>query len=152
MHKEQFEQSTGRTLELLPGSSIFADSVDDVFAKVFHTTIQSHLHRMVRALDMHHDGSGWAIVRSHVERCAMRTWGVRARPHRPRVETDPSVASCVIPPTAQAVAAGSGSGALVRPVGALQGPADHAAGEHALRRKRPHSVGRAEEGGKARVG
>ena len=68
MHRERFESTTGTTLELMPGSSIFADDLDDVYTKVFHTVIQNQLHRLVRALDLHDNGEGWAVIRQHVMR------------------------------------------------------------------------------------
>jgi hypothetical protein len=66
--RAQYARTTGHPLELLPGSSIDADGPEDVYGKVFHTVVQSHLHRLVRALGLHYNGAGWAIIREHVAR------------------------------------------------------------------------------------
>jgi len=65
---EMYKRTTGHAIDLKEGSTIVASSLDEVYIKVFHTTIQNHLHRLIRALDLHHDGSGWEIVRRHVWR------------------------------------------------------------------------------------
>ncbi|KAJ3170865.1 hypothetical protein HDU87_008693 [Geranomyces variabilis] len=49
-------------------SSIIVSSLDKVYVNVFHCLVQNQLHRLVRALDLHHCGTGWTIVRKHVSR------------------------------------------------------------------------------------
>lgn len=35
---------------------------------LYHTLIHSHLQRLIRVLDLHYDGRGWAMVRKHLTR------------------------------------------------------------------------------------
>jgi len=67
-HPETVLGETGVSVSLLEGSSIEANSMDDVYRVFFHAGIQSHLHRLIRALGMHHNRRGWEMVRENLQR------------------------------------------------------------------------------------
>eukprot|EP00732_Lithocolla_globosa_P003325 Lithocolla_globosa_v1_NODE_2619_length_1930_cov_39.573867.p1 type:complete len:560 gc:universal NODE_2619_length_1930_cov_39.573867:45-1724(+) len=64
----KFQASTGLSIQLKPGSAPLADSMDDLWHKFVHTLFQHHLHRLIRALDLHYSGEGWAITRQELEK------------------------------------------------------------------------------------
>ncbi|KAJ2558372.1 hypothetical protein EV175_000819 [Coemansia sp. RSA 1933] len=79
VHGETFRKSTGAYIDMLPDSCTDAQSMYEVYDLAYHTLIQTQLHRLVRALRLHYQGNGWAIVRqafeqrvpeSHPLRCA----------------------------------------------------------------------------------
>ncbi|KAJ1662217.1 hypothetical protein IW140_006104 [Coemansia sp. RSA 1813] len=79
IHRETFRKSTGAYIDMLPDSCTDAQSMYEVYDLAYHTLIQCQLHRLVRALNLHYQGNGWAIVRkafeqrvpkSHALRCA----------------------------------------------------------------------------------
>jgi siderophore synthetase component len=41
-----------------------APSISACYRIVYHTVISCHLHRLVRTLELHEDGSGWELIRS----------------------------------------------------------------------------------------
>jgi len=47
--------------------TIIKRSLDTVYASGFSAIIQSHLHRLARALDVHYSGEGWGIIREELE-------------------------------------------------------------------------------------
>ncbi|KAJ1677464.1 hypothetical protein EV182_006119 [Spiromyces aspiralis] len=63
VHRPTFKASTGKDIDMLPDSCTDAQSMYEVYDLAFHTLIQCHLHRLVRALDLHYNGQGWGIVR-----------------------------------------------------------------------------------------
>ncbi|KAL1917589.1 uncharacterized protein VTP21DRAFT_3982 [Calcarisporiella thermophila] len=63
LHQETLELTTGRRVEVLPGSVIEAENAKDTYKLLHHTLIQCHLQQVVRALQLHADGIGWQIVR-----------------------------------------------------------------------------------------
>ncbi|KAJ2161472.1 hypothetical protein GGF46_001411 [Coemansia sp. RSA 552] len=67
VHRETFKQSTGTYIDMLPDSCTSAESMYEVYDLAYHTLIQCQLHRLVRALDLHYCGGGWAIVRKSFE-------------------------------------------------------------------------------------
>lgn len=52
--------------KIRPGSFQFTDTLHAASKVLYHTLFASHLHRLVRALDLHADNSGWAIIRQHL--------------------------------------------------------------------------------------
>ncbi|KAJ1665952.1 hypothetical protein IW140_002878 [Coemansia sp. RSA 1813] len=70
VHPETFRRSTGHELPMLPGNSTTARTMDEVYDVAYHTLIQCHINRLVRALGLHYSGSGWAIVREELARAA----------------------------------------------------------------------------------
>ncbi|KAJ2708377.1 hypothetical protein H4R19_004773 [Coemansia spiralis] len=63
VHRPTFRASTGADIDMLPDSSTDAHSLDQVYDVAYHTLIQCHLHRLIRALGLHYRGNGWALVR-----------------------------------------------------------------------------------------
>ncbi|KAJ2718207.1 hypothetical protein GGI07_005851, partial [Coemansia sp. Benny D115] len=68
VHRETFTRSTGATIDMLPDSCTDAPIMYEVYDLAYHTLIQCQLHRLVRALDLHYSGGGWAIVREAFEK------------------------------------------------------------------------------------
>ncbi|KAJ2856464.1 hypothetical protein GGI22_003810 [Coemansia erecta] len=67
IHRETFKKSTGAYIDMLPDSCTDAQSMYEVYDLAYHTLIQCQLHRLVRALKLHYQGNGWAIVRKAFE-------------------------------------------------------------------------------------
>ncbi|GJJ10653.1 hypothetical protein Clacol_004880 [Clathrus columnatus] len=53
---------------IAPGHSIIADTLEDVYTRLYHTLIHNHLQQLIRVLKLHYNGIGWEIVRSHLEK------------------------------------------------------------------------------------
>lgn len=51
---------------IAPGHSIIADTLEDVYTRLYHTLIHNHLQQLIRVLNLHHSGLGWDIVRRHL--------------------------------------------------------------------------------------
>lgn len=67
-HAPTVAEHTGVTVTLLEGSSIVAETSEDAYRVFFHAGIQSHLHRIIRAVGLHHNGVGWRMVRENLQR------------------------------------------------------------------------------------
>ncbi|ORX84409.1 hypothetical protein K493DRAFT_320108 [Basidiobolus meristosporus CBS 931.73] len=63
VHQETLEKSTGMRMDVLPNGCVEADNIEDVYHVAFHTMFNCHIHRLIRALDLHYSGEGWSIVR-----------------------------------------------------------------------------------------
>ncbi|KAI0267718.1 IucC family-domain-containing protein [Gloeopeniophorella convolvens] len=63
VHQPTLRASTGVTLDVVPGHSIIAETLDDVYTRTYHTMIHNHLQQLVRVLGLHYNGKGWGIVR-----------------------------------------------------------------------------------------
>ncbi|KAI8337933.1 IucC family-domain-containing protein [Chlamydoabsidia padenii] len=68
VHRETLIKSAGVDIDVLPDSCVVAETPDEVFKLLYHTLVHSHLQRLIRVLDLHYDGRGWAIVRKHLTR------------------------------------------------------------------------------------
>ncbi|KAJ1840811.1 hypothetical protein LPJ73_006319, partial [Coemansia sp. RSA 2703] len=77
VHRETFTHSTGKTIDMLPDSCTDATELYEVYDLAYHTLVQCQLHRLVRALDLHYCGSGWAVVRQSFERRVPETHPLR---------------------------------------------------------------------------
>jgi siderophore synthetase component len=66
VHYEAVEKATGIKVVLREGSAIVAHDMNDAYTVFFHSGIQQHIHRLVRALGLHYDASGWNIVRKNL--------------------------------------------------------------------------------------
>lgn len=53
---------------IAPGHSIIADTLEDVYTRLYHTLIHNHLQQLIRVLKLHYNGIGWAIVKSVLEK------------------------------------------------------------------------------------
>ncbi|KAI9468741.1 hypothetical protein LPJ55_005243 [Coemansia sp. RSA 990] len=67
VHRKTFYQSTGVDIDMLPDACTDAQSMYEVYDLAYHTLIQCQIHRLVRSLDLHYQGDGWAIVRESFE-------------------------------------------------------------------------------------
>ena len=63
VHPPTLLKSTGVTLDVVPGHSIIADTIDDVYARMYHTMFHNHLQQLVRVLELHYNGKGWQVIR-----------------------------------------------------------------------------------------
>lgn len=67
IHPETLKSSTGVDLDVHPGHSILAGNLDEVYTRTYHGMIHNHLQQFIRVLGLHYDGSGWKVVRQHLE-------------------------------------------------------------------------------------
>ncbi|KAJ2811780.1 hypothetical protein FBU31_007711, partial [Coemansia sp. 'formosensis'] len=68
VHRPTFASSTGVDIPMLPNSTTEAQSMYELYDLAYHTLVQCQLHRLVRALQLHYHGNGWAIVRKSFEK------------------------------------------------------------------------------------
>ncbi|KAI0321791.1 IucC family-domain-containing protein [Amylostereum chailletii] len=66
VHPETLRASTGVELDVAPNHSIIADSMDDVYTRMYHTVVHNHLQQLVRVLGLHYNGKGWDVVRKRL--------------------------------------------------------------------------------------
>ncbi|CEP15762.1 hypothetical protein [Parasitella parasitica] len=64
VHNETLRKSTGKELDVLPDSCVEAHTLDEVFKLLYHTLFHCQFQRLIRVLDLHYNGVGWAIVRN----------------------------------------------------------------------------------------
>lgn len=67
-HLDTIKKHTGIDLELMQGSSIISETLEDGYNVFFHAGIQSHLHRIIRATGLHFNGKGWEILAKNLRR------------------------------------------------------------------------------------
>ncbi|VDC02812.1 unnamed protein product [Peniophora sp. CBMAI 1063] len=67
VHAETLRASTGTDFQFLPGHCVVTASVEEAAKKLYHTLVFNHLQRLARSLGLHHDGSGWGLLRKHLE-------------------------------------------------------------------------------------
>ncbi|KAF5327365.1 hypothetical protein D9619_004465 [Psilocybe cf. subviscida] len=66
VHPETLKQTTGVEIDFLAGHSIIADTLDDVYTRMYHTIIHNHFQQLIRVLDLHYNGIGWETVRNQL--------------------------------------------------------------------------------------
>ena len=66
IHPPLLRQSTGIDFQFLPGHCVAADSLEETFAKFYHTFVHNHVQRLIRVLDLHCNGIGWALLRKYM--------------------------------------------------------------------------------------
>ncbi|KAH9052946.1 IucC family-domain-containing protein [Lactarius deliciosus] len=66
VHPPTLLKSTGVALDVVPGHSIVADTLDDVYMHTYRTVFHNHLQRLVRVLGLHHNGKGWQVIRTRL--------------------------------------------------------------------------------------
>ena len=66
VHPPTLLASTGVSPDIASGHSIIADSLDDVYARMYHTVVHNHFQQLVRVLGLHYNGKGWAVVRERL--------------------------------------------------------------------------------------
>ncbi|TFK75105.1 hypothetical protein BDN72DRAFT_892460 [Pluteus cervinus] len=67
VHRETLKDTTGVELDFLEGHSIIAEDLDDVYTRMYHTVFHNHFQQLIRILDLHYNGVGWALVRQRLE-------------------------------------------------------------------------------------
>ncbi|KAG0255170.1 hypothetical protein BGZ95_005851 [Linnemannia exigua] len=67
VHQETLFKSTGMRVPVLPGNPCEVTDLKEAYIRLYHSLIQMHLHRLIRALDLHYSGQGWLIVRTKLE-------------------------------------------------------------------------------------
>ncbi|KAG2224869.1 hypothetical protein INT45_008051, partial [Circinella minor] len=65
IHRETLKKSCGVDVDVLPNSSVIAESMDLVYNRLYHSLFHTHLQRLIRVLGMHHNGRGWEMVRHY---------------------------------------------------------------------------------------
>ncbi|KAK9763130.1 hypothetical protein K7432_010482 [Basidiobolus ranarum] len=63
VHQETLKKTIGMSMDVLPNGCVEAENLEDVYHVAFHTMFNCHIHRLIRALDLHYSGEGWSIVR-----------------------------------------------------------------------------------------
>lgn len=63
VHPPTLLASTGVALDVVSGHSIVAETLDDVYTRMYHTMIHNHLQQLVRVLGLHYNGKGWEVIR-----------------------------------------------------------------------------------------
>jgi Ferric iron reductase FhuF-like transporter len=66
VHPPTLLASTGVTLDVHPGHSIVAETLDDVYTRMYHTMYHNHLQQLVRVLGLHYNGKGWEVIRTRL--------------------------------------------------------------------------------------
>ncbi|KAG0245107.1 IucC family-domain-containing protein [Mortierella sp. GBAus27b] len=67
VHQETLFKSTGMRVQALPGNPNVVEELKAAYTRLYHALIQMHLHRLIRALDLHYSGEGWSILRTKLE-------------------------------------------------------------------------------------
>ncbi|KAJ3504978.1 hypothetical protein NLJ89_g7657 [Agrocybe chaxingu] len=66
IHPETLKATTNIDLDFLAGHSIIAETLDDVYTRMYHTIIHNHFQQLIRVLGLHHNGLGWEVVRQQL--------------------------------------------------------------------------------------
>jgi len=64
-HRETLKSSTGVDLDVHPDHLL--GNLDDIYARMYHCMVHNHLQQLIRVLGLHYDGSGWKVLRQHLE-------------------------------------------------------------------------------------
>jgi siderophore synthetase component len=72
VHPPTLLASTGVALDVVSGHSIVAETLDDVYTRMYHTMIHNHLQQLVRVLGLHYNGKGWEVIRVRVREAIPR--------------------------------------------------------------------------------
>lgn len=67
VHLETLKATTGVDLDFIEGHSVIGKTLDDVYTRMYHTIIHNHFQQLIRVLDLHYNGRGWAIVREQLK-------------------------------------------------------------------------------------
>ena len=66
IHPPTLLASTGVALDVFPGHSIIAKTLDDVYTRMYNTMIHNHFQQLVRVLGLHYNGKGWQVIRTRL--------------------------------------------------------------------------------------
>ncbi|KAL0573574.1 hypothetical protein V5O48_008388 [Marasmius crinis-equi] len=78
VHPETLRASTGVDFQFLPEHCVVTRTVEDAYPKLYHTLVHNHLQRLIRLLDMHHNGVGWEMLRKHLTAVIPPSHGLHA--------------------------------------------------------------------------
>ena len=67
IHLDTLKKTTGVEMEFLPGHSIIANDLDDVYTVMYNAMFHNHLQRFIRVLGLHYNGRGWTTARELLE-------------------------------------------------------------------------------------
>lgn len=68
VHAPTLKATTGVDLDVLPGHSIIAETLDDVYTRMYHTIVHNHFQQLIRVLQLHYSGLGWNVVREELRK------------------------------------------------------------------------------------
>lgn len=66
VHPPTLKKTTGVDIDFVEGHSIVTRDLDDVYTRMYHTVFHNHLQQLIRVLDLHYNGKGWALVRDQL--------------------------------------------------------------------------------------
>ncbi|KAI8384841.1 IucC family-domain-containing protein [Radiomyces spectabilis] len=66
VHRETLRKTTGTDIDVIPDSCVVAETLEEVYKLIYHTLIHSQLQRLIRVLDLHYNGKGWELLRTHM--------------------------------------------------------------------------------------
>ncbi|TFK28165.1 hypothetical protein FA15DRAFT_584786 [Coprinopsis marcescibilis] len=66
VHPPTLKETTGVDIDFIEGHSIISPDLDDVYTRMYHTVFHNHLQQLIRVLDLHYNGKGWALVRAQL--------------------------------------------------------------------------------------
>ncbi|KAF8888783.1 IucC family-domain-containing protein [Infundibulicybe gibba] len=89
VHPETLQASTGIEFDFLAGNTVPTSDLDVIYEHMYHTVFHNHLQRLIRVLGLHHNGKGWAIVRSHLRNIIPRDHRLYNAWLSPEVKTFP---------------------------------------------------------------
>ena len=72
IHRETLKASTGHHLDVKEGRYVAAKNLEEVYIRAYSSMIQNHLQLLLRTLELHYNGKGWAIVREELQRLVPR--------------------------------------------------------------------------------
>jgi len=67
IHPPTLHETTGVELDVVAGHSIVSESLDAVYARMYHTVFHNHLQQLIRVLGLHYNGRGWEVIRRNLE-------------------------------------------------------------------------------------
>ncbi|PPR03669.1 hypothetical protein CVT24_007790 [Panaeolus cyanescens] len=66
IHPPTLRASTKTDFQFLPEHCVATKTLEEIYPKFYHTFVHNHIQRLIRLLDLHTDGSGWDILRKHM--------------------------------------------------------------------------------------
>lgn len=67
IHPPTLKKSIGTDFKFLEGHCVATATLEEAYPKFYHTFIHNHMQRLIRVLGKHYDGSGWDMLRRHLE-------------------------------------------------------------------------------------
>jgi len=66
VHPPTLLASTGVPLDVHRGHSIVAETLENVYVRMYHTVFHNHFQQLVRVLGLHYNGKGWQMIRERL--------------------------------------------------------------------------------------